>query len=620
MTEFLQEIEQFHFLRPYWLLAIIPALILILLMWKRKAAFGPWQSVISPHLLPHLLSGNVQQQSKFPLVLLLICWLLASIAMAGPTWRTQPQAVQKKIDAQVIVLDLSLSMYAKDIAPSRLVRARMKLTDILKRADEGLTALVVYAGTPHVVTPLTDDTNTILSMVNSLSPDIMPIKGSAPIEAVKHALNVFKLGGVDGGRILLMTDNLPANFVEELEPLFNSQTQLSILGIGTTQGAPISLPDGSFVKQANGTIVIPKLNTGTLKQAASQLNGRFSSMTASDEDINYLLSKDLLNNDQEIKETDREFDVWDETGHWLVLFILPFAASAYRKGWFGSVLIPVLGSSMLLGYSSPSQALGWNDLWQTKDQQAAQMLRQGDTQNAAETFNDPDWKASAQYKAGNYEAAEELFQQNQTAEGFYNLGNAQAKQQKLEDAIASYQKALELNPDFEDAKHNLEVVEKVQKQQQQDQSQSSDDNADKDSDQKQESEENQDQNEQNQNSDDQNQNEQQQSDQSDQQNQEQQNNEQNQQEQEQQSSQSEEENPEGEEQERSGKPEEESEQDQDQEKPSPMQPETTEKTEDQQAMEQWLRRIPDDPGGLLRRKFQQESQLRNNAPRGEEIW
>ena len=187
MTEFLKEIEQFHFLRPYWLLAIIPALILIVLMWKRKAAFGPWQSVISPHLVPHLLSGNVQQQSKFPLVLLLICWLLASIAMAGPTWRTLPQAVQKKIDAQVIVLDLSLSMYAKDIAPSRLVRARMKLTDILKRADEGLTALVVYAGTPHVVTPLTDDTNTILSMVNSLSPDIMPIKGSDPIEAVKHA-------------------------------------------------------------------------------------------------------------------------------------------------------------------------------------------------------------------------------------------------------------------------------------------------------------------------------------------------------------------------------------------------------------------------------------------------
>lgn len=590
MTEFLQEIEQFHFLRPYWLLAIIPALILIVLMWKRKAAFGPWQSVISPHLLPHLLSGNVQQQSKFPLVLLLICWLLASIAMAGPTWRTLPQAVQKKIDAQVIVLDLSLSMYAKDIAPSRLVRARMKLTDILKRADEGLTALVVYAGTPHVVTPLTDDTNTILSMVNSLSPDIMPIKGSDPIEAVKHASNVFKLGGVDGGRILLMTDNLPANFVEEVEPLFNSQTQLSILGIGTTQGAPISLPDGSFVKQANGTIVIPKLNTGTLKQAASQLNGRFSSMTASDEDINYLLSKDLLNNDQEIKETDREFDVWDETGHWLVLFILPFAASAYRKGWFGSVLIPVLGSSMLLSYSSPSQAFGWSDLWQTKDQQAAEMLRQGDTQNAAETFKDPDWKASAQYKAGNYEAAEELFQQNQSAEGFYNLGNAQAKQQKLEDAIASYQKALELNPDFEDAKHNLEVVEKVQKQQQQDQSQSSDDNADKDSDQKKESEENQEQNEQNQ------------------------------QEQEQQSSQSEEENPESEEQERSGKPEEESEQNQDQEKPSPMQPEIAEKTEDQQAMEQWLRRIPDDPGGLLRRKFQQESQLRNNAPRGEEIW
>ncbi|HBO95398.1 MAG TPA: hypothetical protein DD667_19095, partial [Gammaproteobacteria bacterium] len=108
MTEFLQQIEQFRFLRPWWLLGVIPAVILIMLLWNRKSSYGGWQRVISPHLLPHLLAGNVTRQSRAPLVMLLICWLLAVVAMAGPTWQQLPQAVQKKINAQVIVLDLSL--------------------------------------------------------------------------------------------------------------------------------------------------------------------------------------------------------------------------------------------------------------------------------------------------------------------------------------------------------------------------------------------------------------------------------------------------------------------------------------------------------------------------------
>lgn len=615
MTEFLQQIEQFHFLRPLWLLAILPAIILIALMWRRKAAYGTWQRVISPHLLPHLLSGNVTQQSKTPLVLLLISWILASIAMAGPTWRTLPQAVQKKVDAQVIVLDLSLSMYAKDMAPSRMMRARMKLTDILNRTEEGLTALVVYAGTPHVVTPLTDDTNTILSMVNSLSPDIMPIKGSNPIEAVKHALNVFKLGGVEGGRILLMTDDLPANFVDEVEPHFNSQTTLSILGIGTPQGAPISLPDGSFVKQANGTIVVPKLQTGTLKTAARQLNGRFSTMTATDEDINYLLTKDLMSNNQEVKETDREFDVWDESGHWLVLFILPLAAAAYRKGWLGSFLIPLMGVAYASSYSPKAQAFGWDDLWQTQDQQAIELLRKGNVEQAAETFNDPNWKASSQYRAQNFEAAEDLFSQSENADGLYNLGNAQAKQQKFDEAITSYQKALELNPDMEDAQHNLELVKKAKEQQQQenDQNQESGDKGD----QQQDSEQQQNQDQQNQN--DQQQNQDQQSDQEQQSDQQSQQDEQ-QNQSEQNESESDQEQTEQEQQQQQSKAEQEQQNQEQQEQEQTAMQQPMERTEDQQALEQWLRRVPDDPGGLLRRKFQQESQLRNNAPRGEEIW
>jgi Ca-activated chloride channel family protein len=611
MTEFLQQIEQFHFLRPWWLLAFIPALILLALLWKRKASYGSWQKVISPHLLPHLLTGNIVQQSRLPLLMLALCWLLAIVAMAGPTWKQLPQAVQKKVDAQVIVLDLSLSMFAKDLPPSRLMRARLKLTDILNRAQEGVTALVVYSGTPHVVTPLTDDTNTILSMVNSLSPEIMPIKGNDPIAAIEKAIAVLKQGGLNSGRILLMTDGLPANFADKVESLINYQTPLSIMGIGTRDGAPIELPDGSFVKQSNGSIVIPKLDIATLKQASRQLGGRFSTITTSDDDIDYLLADGLLPSEQEIKETSREFDVWDETGHWLVLIILPFAASAYRKGWLGAMLLPGLCTLLFLAYSPNTMAFGWDELWQTKDQQGQRLLQSGQPQQAAEAFNDPAWKGSSLYKAEDYEAAEQAFSQNDNADAFYNLGNAQAKQQKLDEAITSYEKALALNPDLEDAKFNLDLVKQIQ-QQQQDQQQDGENSDQKNDDQQEQDDQKQDKQNENQQDSEQNQDSQQDSEQQDQSNQ----------------NQSEEEQQQQTQEDQQNEPEQENAQQQEQEQESPENeqqdaqalPESVERTEDQQALEQWLRRIPDDPGGLLRRKFERESQLRSNSPSGDTTW
>ncbi|RLU03381.1 MAG: VWA domain-containing protein [Ketobacter sp.] len=628
MSDFLLHIEEFHFLRPFWLLGLIPAILLVILLWNRKSSYGGWQRVISPHLLPHLLAGNVVQQSRAPLILLLLCWLLAVVAMAGPTWQQLPQAVQKKVNAQVIVLDLSLSMYSQDLAPSRLVRARLKLTDILNRSDEGLTALIVYSGTPHVVTPLTDDTNTILSMVNSLSPDIMPIKGNNPVAAMEMAVDLLQQANLNSGRILLMTDDLPNDFANKVEDMLSSRTPLSIMGIGTREGAPIVLPDGSFIKQQDGSIVIPKLEVSRLKRIARQLDGRFSTISTSDEDIDYLMAEGLLPTEQEIKETGREFDVWDETGHWLVLLILPFAAAGYRKGWFGAFLLPALFASVLVTYSPNTMAFGWDDLWETRDQKGKALLESGHPEQAATTFNDPQWQAASQYKAQNFEAAEQLYSQQESADGLYNLGNSLARQQKLEDAIAAYEKALELNPEMEDAKFNLDLVKKVQEQQQQQQGDGENQNQD-------EQEQGQDQQNQSQNQDQSEQQDQQQQDQqSDSEQQDQ--NEQNDQQQSQQQSDSEEQQEQSEQQ-QSQQKQDESEQDQNQQEQQqseqdqesdteseeqqamPM-PQDMERTEDQQALEQWLRRIPDDPGGLLRRKFEYESQLRKNASSGDTQW
>lgn len=602
MNAFLTALNDFHFVRPWWLLGAFPALLLVYLLWKRRAAYGSWDKVISPHLLPHLIQGSQQVQSRKPLVLLLAGWLLACIAMAGPTWQQLPQAVQKRIDAQVIVLDLSLSMYATDLAPSRLQRARMKLTDILQRSDEGLTALVVYAGTSHVVTPLTDDSNTIQSMVSALSPDIMPIKGSDPVGAVKKALEVLKQGAIGEGHILLMTDSVPANFVAELQTVMTSATPLSIMGIGTTDGAPIPLPDGTFVKGADGQIVVPRLSVDALKQAARRLGGRFSTISATDEDLNYLLADTRLLGGDEIKDSRREFDVWDEVGPWLVILLLPLAAMGYRRGWLGAWLLPAL-TALLLMQPRPAAAFEWADLWQTPDQQGQQLLRQGDPKSAATTFEDSRWQGTSHYRAGNFEAAAETFARQDDADSQYNLGNALARQQKFDDAIAAYEKSLQQNPDNEDARFNLDLVKQLKQQQEQQQNSQNDDNADQQDQQQQQDQQSQQQDQQDQQSQDQ-------QDQQQNQDQQEQNPQQNDQQQEQEQEQQQAEQQDQEPQDEPG---------QQQPRPQPR-PEDMEQTEDQQALEQWLRRIPDDPGGLLRRKFQQETQLRKAPTNGDSTW
>ncbi len=640
MEPVLSHITLFHFIRPWFLLALIPAVLLFIFLWLRKPNYGSWHHVISPHLLPHLLQGTVKQQGKFPLILLLICWIITSFALAGPTWSKLPQTVQKKINAKVILLDLSLSMLSQDLKPSRLTRAQHKLSDILDQSKEGLTGLITYAGTSHVVSPLTDDTHTILSMVTSLSPEIMPIKGSDPVAAIEKAAQLLQQAGITEGQILLITDDVPADFVGKVNQFLNpTLTPVSIFAIGTTEGAPIPLSKGSFVKDRSGAIVVPRLNPQRLKASAKALNGRFSTLSSDDEDINYLLGNTnrLLND--EMKDTDRDFDTWNEHGLFLVLLLLPLAAMGYRKGWLSLFILPTL-ASLLLATPQSAEANMWDDLWTTKDQQGQQAWQNKQLENASQLFNDPAWKASAQYKNEDYQGSSDTLKQHvntetgNTADNHYNLGNALAKQQDFTGALDAYKQALKLNPNMEDAKKNQTLVKQIEKQQQEQEgdgenkdgeskdgkpedsdSENSDDKDSGDEQQDDENEqdsegqkseqENQDQSDQKQSTDDQ------ESDSDS--------------DQEQQSQQSEQDNAEEKEDAQS---QQQSEEDTNNAEDNAKEQQATAadiqesnlNKEEQQALEQWLRRIPDDPGGLLRRKFSQESKLRRNQPAKDKQW
>ncbi|MGK0475725.1 MAG: Ca-activated chloride channel family protein, partial [Oleispira sp.] len=409
--------SQFHLLRPVWLLTLMPALVLFILLLKRRLASARWNGIIDESLMPHVLDQMPSEQSRWPLWFILFAWVFSSIALSGPTWEQLPQPVQKKDNALVIVLDMSLSMAAQDVSPDRATRARQKVIDILKQRNEGLTALVVYAGDAYTVTPLTDDADTIINLVPALSPFIMPAMGSRPDKALALADKLIRDAGLTRAQFLLMTDGIQTKDIGRItKVLADKKQQLSILTLGTEEGAPIAMQEGGFKRDGQGNIVLPKLELESIKQLAADLNIRWHQMSFDDTDWHYLLNINSLTdkaldhseNQKNVSDQatlERQFDLWADQGYWLIFIVILIAALSFRRGWLLSVAF------LITLQPETSYASLWDDAWQTKDQQAQQSFEK-DPAKAAEMFEDPNWKASSFYRAEDYQQAVENFSIN----------------------------------------------------------------------------------------------------------------------------------------------------------------------------------------------------------------
>jgi Ca-activated chloride channel family protein len=584
--------QDFHFLRPVWLLAAIPAILLVGVMWRVNSNVTAWDKAIDKNLLPFLLDRSKNAAQRTPLLMLLFAWILSALSMAGPVWEELPQPVQKREDALVIVLDLSLSMFAPDHNPSRLDLAKRKLRDILALREEGQTALVVYAGDAHTVTPLTDDVVTIDALVPSLSPNIMPLFGSDPIPAINMAISLLDDIESSDGRILLITDGISGFDQEQLitDQIQDTGYELLVMGVGTEEGAPIRTSDGSFLTDQNGAMVVPTLNRNVLQSLVNRVNGRYHDIQLSDADLAYLLTENTLLDNEELTEVEEEFDVWNEAGPYLLLLVLPLCALSFRKGWLFTTFL-----AFVINLHLPSKnalAFEWIDLWKTKDQQAAEAFADENHELAASLFEQTGWRGAANYRAKNYESAIASFSTTDTADGHYNRGNALALAGNLPEAIAAYDVAISRDPEHADAIYNKEIVERLLEEQESEQGEN------------QEGENQENQSEQNSQSESQEQN-------------------QNSENQDQESQEGNEEQQQNEQQNEAPEEQESSESNSEQNTPSES---SNEEFEDQQALEQWLRRIEDDPGELLRRKFRYQYRQRqlngtaNSIQNGGQIW
>ncbi len=608
MFEFLNsDFSQLHLLRPLALLGLLPALIAVALAQWRKRSAGNWEKIINPALLPYLMQGETNKKQR-GMLWVLLAWIITCLALAGPSWQQLPQPVHKKDAALILIMDLSPSMLAEDVKPSRLERARYKLIDILKNRSEGFSALVVYGGAAYTLTPLTEDSNTIISLVPVLHPTLLPEYGSNTEDAIETALELAVNGGYQQGDLLLITDGVSPSAFNTIQSMISKagKFRLSILGVGTQQGAPIPTGAGGFAKDRNGAIIIPKLSPASLQMLAQKNGGIYASMSADDSDIEALLATTEELFPDATKELERSFDLWDDQGFWLAFLLLPIILLSFRKGNIAVILLaPML-------FSDPASALGWQDLWKTADQQASEALQSGDAASAQSLFKNRQWRGSAAYKAEDYDSAINEFLDFDDADSHYNRGNALAHSGDLDAAIEAYDQALAQNPDMEDAKANKVLLEQLKQEQEQ---QDSDNSEDSDSEQS-DSQDSQDSQPQDSDSDSEPQDSQDQQPQDQEQSDPQDPQQQDPSDQEPDAKDGEpEESEEQESQQEKAQREQEKAEEQEQNAVEPTEEESEAEKQAQQELEQWLRRVPDDPGGLLREKFRYQSRQRALEPR-----
>ncbi|MFA4137884.1 VWA domain-containing protein [Xanthomonas perforans] len=438
LTELAGWLQSLHLLRPtlLWaLLAIVPAA--ALWHWRRRDA-DVWRQSVDAHLLPKLLvSGGRRGWLGF--VLAALTYALAVLAMSGPSWRQTEHPVFQSSMPLVVVLDLSSSANATDLPPSRLLQARAKLATLLRKRAGGEVALLVYAGESFTVAPLTEDSANVALFLDALSPSVMPVDGKRADRAIDAAAQLLQQAGFKQGEILLVSDSADRSAESSARVARSRGFSVSALGVGGERGAAY--------RTASGEIAQAKLDEGSLRTLAAQGGGRYARIAPDDADLRALGVLDP--SQQPLADETAESDggkSWLDEGYWLVLPVMLLSLLAFRR----RAVVAVLAMVCVLPLAQPAHAAD-GTLWQRADQVQQQRLDAG----------------VQAYRKGDFAAAQKAFEAVPTDEGLYNLGNALARQGQYDAAIAAYDRALKQHPNQQDAIANRAAVDAARKRQQQ---------------------------------------------------------------------------------------------------------------------------------------------------------
>lgn len=427
-----------HLLRPQLLWALVLIVPAAVLWFLRQRDADVWRQSVDAHLLPQLLvTGGRRGWSGF--VLAVVAYSVAVVAMSGPSWRQTERPVYQSNRPLVVALDLSSSINANDLPPSRLLQARAKLATLLRERAGGDVALLAYAGESFTVAPLTEDAANVALFLDALSPSVMPVDGKRADRAIEAAVQLLSQAGFKQGDILVMSDSADESAESAARVARSRGFNVSTLGVGSARGAAY--------RAASGEIAQARLDEASLRDLASQGGGRYAPLAADDADLRALGVLDPAQQPAaDAAAAANGSKTWLDEGYWLLFPVMALALLAFRR----RAAVMVLALLCVGPFVEPAQAAE-GTLWQRADQVQQQRLDAG----------------VQAYRKGDFAAALKAFEAVPTDQGWYNLGNALARQGRYDDAIAAYDRALRQQPQLQDAIANRAAVDAARKRQQQ---------------------------------------------------------------------------------------------------------------------------------------------------------
>lgn len=442
--------QQFHFLRPVALYLFIPLVLIVAILLAGNREPQRWKRMIAPVLRPYLFTGGNRWSLLLPLVFFVLGISAAILGTAGPAWHRTVVPGQKVQAVVLVAMDLSASMNATDIPPSRVERAKLKLSDFLDAHPGAKAGLLAYAGTPHLVMPFTTDYQLIKLQATSLNAKEMPVPGTNTALLIKYIDTLMK-PVLAPSTVLLLTDEVTADDAAGYTNYVNSSIhRMEILLMSSPAGARVP----GFAK------VLSRQDEGVLQSLATNPRITINHLTLDTTDVGAIATRIR---EHLIFEKDKRTDdkAWDDMGYLLIIPVGLLVLLWFRKGWaIQWCCMPIV---WLLGSCSVnSREANW---WYTPDYQGQVLYKAGDYKQAADRFVDIPHKAAAAFKAGDYDTAAALYALDSTAAGQYNLGLALAKSGRFEEAMSAFARAGALNPDLEkEAALSIRKVSKAKMQ------------------------------------------------------------------------------------------------------------------------------------------------------------
>ncbi|QII85495.1 VWA domain-containing protein [Bordetella hinzii] len=445
------DLSAFHFLRPAWLW-LLPLALVLLALWRLRQGAGRWSGHIAPQLLPYLTLGPGGGRGLRPVQVLALMLGLGGLAAAGPTWQRDTPAFLDNTAPLIAAVDLSPSMDANDVPPSRLEAAKHKLRDLVERRKGARTGLIAYAGSAHLVLPPTDDAALLAVFIDALDTQLIARPGR-DVGAVRALAARVLAAEQAGGTLLLLTDG-GSRQTGSREAKVEMQTM--VLAVGARNVGGVLDGQGRPRTDAQGNPVSDDFDAQALRTLARSLDAPLASLTAGGDDLDWVE-----------RYAQRHFQAvqgkgeanWKDAGYWLCWPLALLALLSLRRG--GGVAWMLALAAVLAAPPAPVQAGALADAFFTPDQQGWRAFERGDFKQAAERFEDPYWKGRAAYEGGQYPAALAAFARLRTPEGWFYQGNTQVKLHHYDAARQAYRQALALKPDWEAARFNLRIVESL---------------------------------------------------------------------------------------------------------------------------------------------------------------